>query len=48
MPQKLTNDAIEVLQNLNYDGLAIRFPQVAPTLYSETMKCSPGLAANVF
>ena len=35
MPRTLTNAAIDVLQNLNYDGFAIRFPQVAPTLYSE-------------
>ena len=35
MPQKLTDASIDVLQNLNYDSLAIRFPQVAPALYSE-------------
>src|ERR671925_807732 len=35
MAQKLSGDAIAVLQNLDYDGFAIRFPQVAPTLYTE-------------
>ena len=35
MPQKLSDAAIAVLQNVHYDGLAIRFPEVAPTLYRE-------------
>jgi len=35
MPQKLSDAAITVLQKLHCDGLAIRFPQVAPTLYRE-------------
>ena len=35
MQHKLTDAAIDVLQNLNYDGFAIRFPQIASTLYKE-------------
>lgn len=35
MPQKLTNAAVDILQKFDYDGLAVRFPQVTPTLYSE-------------
>jgi hypothetical protein len=35
MPQQLSDDAITILQNLHYDGLAIRFQKVAPTLYRE-------------
>src|SRR5215216_3385568 len=35
MPQQLSDDAIAILQNLHYDGLAIRFQKVAPTLYRE-------------
>ena len=33
--QNLSDAAIAVLQNLSYDGFAIRFPQVTPTLYKE-------------
>jgi hypothetical protein len=35
MPQKLTSAAIGVLQNCVFDDMAIRFPQVDPTLYNE-------------
>jgi hypothetical protein len=35
MAQQLSDAAIHILQNVDYDGLAIRFPQVAPTLYTE-------------
>lgn len=35
MSQQLSDDAIAVLQHLDYDGLSIRFSQVSPTLYSE-------------
>ena len=31
----LSDATIAVLQNLSYDGFAIRFPQVTPTLYKE-------------
>lgn len=33
--QNLSDAAIAVLQNLRYDGFALRFPQVTPTLYKE-------------
>jgi len=35
MPQKLTSAAIEILENCSVDNMAIRFPQVTPTLYNE-------------
>ena len=35
MSQRLSDAALAVLQKLDYDGLSIRFPQVAPTLYQE-------------
>lgn len=33
--QNLSDAAIAVLQDLRYDGFALRFPQVTPTLYKE-------------
>ena len=35
MPQPLTQAAIRVLQKLDYDGFAVRFPQVDADLYRE-------------
>jgi hypothetical protein len=35
MAQPLTNAAVDLLQTVQYDGFAIRFPQVGPDLYNE-------------